>query len=153
MSGCTSDDKTAASAAGVPVSGSVPAVAAAAGGESRGQRYCPVRWLLLCVLACVVTFIVWLCGIFSGGLDVGETCALRGQTYDDVYRSEHWREPSRFFPLHDKCNASYDLVPVWINPALVLFALVAAGSLLAACWTTFVRVRRSWRRRRTAPAR
>ncbi|MFF6801313.1 hypothetical protein [Streptomyces sp. NPDC012616] len=146
MSGGTSDDKTAARAAGVPVSGPVPA---AAGGESRGQRHHPVRWLLLCVLSCVVTFFVWVWGALSGGLDVGEACALRGQPYDGAYRGEHLRELDQIFPLHDKCNESYDLVPVWVNPALVLLSLVAVGSLLAACWTTFVRVRRFWRRRRT----
>lgn len=29
-------------------------------------------------------------------------------------------------PLHDKCNATYDLVPAWVNPALVILPLLAA---------------------------
>ncbi|MEH0511676.1 hypothetical protein QA942_21815 [Streptomyces sp. B21-106] len=142
-----SDGERSGSAAGVP--GRTPATVAAAVCARLGRHH-PVLWFLLSALSGAVTFFVWLCGIFSGGLDVGETCALRGQPYDDAYRSEHWREPSRIFPLHDRCNASYDLVPVWINPALVLLSLVAAGSLLAACWTTYVRARRFLRARSTA---
>ncbi|WP_314225554.1 hypothetical protein [Streptomyces zaehneri] len=107
----------------------------------------PVYWLTLSALSCVGLFLTWFWGAWSGGLDVAETCALlKGQKYDDAYRAEHWREPSQFFPLHNKCNASYDLVPVWVNPMLVLLALVAAGSLIAAVWATAVRLRRLWQR-------
>ncbi|MFJ1805317.1 MULTISPECIES: hypothetical protein [unclassified Streptomyces] len=112
-------------------------------------RRTPLFWLMLSGLSYVGLFITWFWGVWSGGLDVAETCTLlRGQKYDYAYRAEHWREPTRAFPLHNKCNASYDLVPAWINPALVLFAAIAVGSLLAAVCTTVVWVRRFWRRRR-----
>ncbi|MER5192973.1 hypothetical protein ACWD3J_04095 [Streptomyces sp. NPDC002755] len=96
------------------------------------MRRTPVFWLTLSALSCVGLFLTWFWGAWSGGLDVAETCALlKGQKYDDAYRTEHWREPSQVFPLHNKCNASYDLVPAWINPTLVVLALLAVGSLIA----------------------
>ncbi|MEF9906184.1 hypothetical protein [Streptomyces sp. P9-A2] len=39
----------------------------------------------------------------------------------------------RLFPLHDKCNAHYDLVPARVNPAIVncvAFVLLATAVLL-----------------------
>ncbi|MDQ0580707.1 hypothetical protein [Streptomyces rishiriensis] len=94
-------------------------------------RRTPLFWLLLSALSCAGMFFTWIWGAFSGGLDVAETCTLiEGRPYDDGYRAEHWREPSQVFPLHNKCNASYDLVPAWINPTLVLLALLAVGSLI-----------------------
>ncbi|MFF1441871.1 hypothetical protein [Streptomyces sp. NPDC058295] len=101
------------------------------------MRRTPVFWLTLSALSCVGSFLTWLWGAWSGGLDVAETCTLlKGQKYDDAYRTEHWREPSQFFPLHNKCNASYDLVPFWVNPMLVLLALLAVGCLIAAVLRT-----------------
>ncbi|MCX5370292.1 hypothetical protein [Streptomyces sp. NBC_00103] len=116
-------------------------------------RRTPVFWLTLSVLSCVGLFLTWFWGAWSGGLDVAETCALlKGQKYDDAYRAEHWREPSRVFPLHNKCNASYDLVPAWVNPMLVLLAFLAVAGLIAAVWATAVRLRRLWQRRRPTSA-
>ncbi|MET8170712.1 hypothetical protein ABZT34_41910 [Streptomyces sp. NPDC005329] len=120
----------------------------------------PVFWLTLSALSCVGLFLTWFWGAWSGGLDVAETCALlRGQKYDDAYRAEHWREPSRFFPLHNKCNASYDLVPAWVNPTLVLLALLAVGSLITgvsllivAVSRTISRYRARYRARGEAPS-
>ncbi|MFD9392488.1 hypothetical protein ACFWBB_17770 [Streptomyces sp. NPDC060000] len=95
------------------------------------MRRTPVHWLTLSALSCVGLFLTWFWGAWSGGLDVAETCTLlEGQKFDDDYRAEHWREPSQVFPLHNKCNASYDLVPAWVNPTLVLLALLAVGSLI-----------------------
>jgi hypothetical protein len=86
----------------------------------------------LCVVAAAVT---WLIGAFAGSsMDPEESCHTAGTTYDEAYRSAHWREPSRWFPLHNKCNAGYDLVPVWVNPALVLLLLLATTSLGVAVW-------------------
>ncbi|MDR6973565.1 hypothetical protein J2X68_000234 [Streptomyces sp. 3330] len=124
-------------------------------GDTRAwlTRRTPVHWLTLSALSCVGLFLTWFWGAWSGGLDVAETCTLlKGQKFDDAYRTEHWREPSRLFPLHNKCNASYDLVPFWINPTLVLLALLAVGSLVAAVWTTVVRLRRFWQGRRPTSA-
>ncbi|MBO1269515.1 hypothetical protein [Arthrobacter cavernae] len=79
-------------------------------------------------VAVAVTFMI---GAWAGGHEVDETCAARGQTYDSGYRSENWQEPSRIFPMHNKCNAAYDLVPSWINPALVIFAVLMVAFVIA----------------------
>ncbi|WP_157180936.1 hypothetical protein [Actinopolymorpha alba] len=84
------------------------------------------------MLAATAGFVVYFIGVFSGGLDIGETCARLGQPYDDAYRATHWEEPSRFFPLHNRCNAAFDVVPAWVNPALVCFAaLTVIGAVVA----------------------
>lgn len=101
------------------------------------MRRTPFLWLAVSALSCVGLCLTWFWGAWSGGLDVAETCTLlRGQKYDDTYRAEHWREPSQFFPLHNKCNASYDLVPFWVNPMLVLLAFLVVGCLIAAALRT-----------------
>ena len=111
------------------------------------KRRGPFFWLLLSVLSCAGIPFVWIWGVFSSGLDVEETCELfRGQDFDDDYRSEHLRETSRVFPLHNKCNASYDLVPIWVNPALVCLTLLAVGCLITAVVRTVARFRSGeWR--------
>jgi hypothetical protein len=86
----------------------------------------PGFWLANMVVALFFAAAVWISGAFSGGFDIAETCAARGQTYDHGYRSQNWEEPSRYFPLHNKCNAHYDMVPFWVNPAVVLLVLLAA---------------------------
>lgn len=118
-----------------------------AGARFMGRR--PVHWLALWALSSVALFLTWLWGVWSGGLDVAETCTLlKGQTYDADYRRDHYREPSQIFPLHNRCNASYDLVPAWINPALVLLALVAVGSLIIGVNLLVVSLARTVARRR-----
>ncbi|MFV0134822.1 hypothetical protein ACLGIH_16565 [Streptomyces sp. HMX87] len=75
--------------------------------------------------------VAYVTGIFSTGLDVEETCEYgHGVRYDDAYRAAHVEESGRWFPLHSKCDASYDLVPAWVNPAIVLFSLLAAAGVL-----------------------
>ncbi|GHH83630.1 hypothetical protein GCM10018793_46200 [Streptomyces sulfonofaciens] len=89
-----------------------------------------VSTALLCVVATVAT---WFIGALAGtSLDAAESCTAAGFSYDSAYRSAHWREASRWFPLHDKCNATDDLVPAWVNPALVLLPLLALTCLGAA---------------------
>ena len=86
----------------------------------------------LCVTAAAVT---WFVGAFAGAsLDPVEACHAAGTTYDAAYHSVHFRESSRWFPLHDKCNANYDLVPAWVNPTLVLLLLLTTTCLGAAIW-------------------
>ncbi|MFI6874407.1 hypothetical protein ACIBL6_13270 [Streptomyces sp. NPDC050400] len=109
----------------------------------------PGFWFGSTALAVLLLAPIWFWGAFSGGLDVAETCALQaGQEYDQDYRSAHWRETSRAFPLHNRCNADYDLVPAWVNPTLAVLAVVVAGSLVATVVTTTVHVRRALARRR-----
>ncbi|MFI5928893.1 hypothetical protein ACIA3K_23385 [Micromonospora sp. NPDC051543] len=77
-----------------------------------------------------------------------ESCRQAGVSYDSAYRAVHWRESSRWFPLRDRCNATYDLVPVWVNPALVLLSLLAVSCIGAAVWLAVVRHRTTTSRRR-----
>lgn len=91
--------------------------------EPRGVN--PLFWAWTMIVSLVLAAAVWMHGVWSGGLDVKEECELRGQAWDDEYRQLNLEESGRFFPLHDKCNADYDLVPFWINPAVVLLALLA----------------------------
>ncbi|MFG2571649.1 hypothetical protein [Streptomyces sp. NPDC048481] len=114
---------------------------------SRRQR--PLRWLLLSTLSCAAAFLTWLRGALVGGLDVGETCALyKGQPFDSAYRAGHLTESTRWFPLHNKCNASYDLVPAWINPTVASLTLATAAGLLMTAWTTGAALRGRWLHRR-----
>ncbi|MER5356900.1 hypothetical protein [Streptomyces sp. NPDC002785] len=92
----------------------------------------PGWWIFPAVVLTAVGFVTWFIGIFSGGLDAEETCAERGIRYDDAYRTEHWREPSRWFPLHNKCNAAHDLVPAFVNPTLVAVAVLLLGCVAGA---------------------
>ncbi|MBG0569294.1 hypothetical protein [Actinoplanes aureus] len=105
-----------------------------------------VATAVLGVLAAAVT---WFIGAFAGGLDPEESCHTSGTTYDPAYRAAHWREPSRWFPLHDRCNADYDLVPAWVNPALVLLAVLVAACLGMAARLAAVH-HRARKRERTA---
>ncbi|MFB8773461.1 hypothetical protein [Streptomyces broussonetiae] len=92
----------------------------------------PGWWVFPAVVLVGVGCVTWFVGAFAGGLDVGEECARRGVRYDDDYRAEHWREPSQWFPLHNRCNADYDLVPAFVNPTLVVVAVLLVGCVVAA---------------------
>ncbi|CAL9567841.1 hypothetical protein SUDANB176_04777 [Streptomyces sp. enrichment culture] len=125
------------------------------GRADRGtSRRPPVFWFLSSALSCFALFVVWLWGAWSGGLDVAETCRLlHGQPFDPDYRGEHLDEPLRVFPLHNKCNASYDLVPAWINPTLVCLAVTATGCFVSGTVAVVARFRArvGWARRRPEP--
>lgn len=107
------------------------------GGRLFTGRWRTPGWLLattgLCVVAAAGT---WFIGALSGGLDPEEACHAVGATYDRDYRSAHWREPSRWFPMHNRCNAEHDLVPVWVNPGVVILLLAATTCLAGAVWLT-----------------
>jgi hypothetical protein len=92
-----------------------------------GRWKTPGWFVVTAVLCFVTTVVTWIIGgLWGSSLDAEESCHAAGATYDRSYRSTHWQEPSRWFPLHDKCNATYDLVPPWVNPALVILPLLAA---------------------------
>lgn len=88
-------------------------------------------WLRLAVLAGSATLLMYGFGAIVGSaFDTAETCEQTfGQRYDEAYRGAHWREPGQWFPLHNKCNAEYDLVPSYVNPSVVVLAAVAVGSV------------------------
>lgn len=105
----------------------------------------PLFWFGNMLAALFFAYVVWIWGAFSGGLDIKETCGARGQTYDPVYRHLNWQEPGRYFPLHNKCNADYDVVPFWVNPAVVLLVLLAA-TFAACCLTQAITLRQERKR-------
>ncbi|MFF4084495.1 hypothetical protein ACFYZN_34635 [Streptomyces sp. NPDC001777] len=75
----------------------------------------------------------WGFGIFSGGLDVQETCELTLHiTYDQAWRDRTGADGTSYFPLSNACNEHIDLVPAWVNPAIVALAVLAVGALVLA---------------------
>ncbi|MEV1020186.1 hypothetical protein [Streptomyces sp. NPDC050264] len=115
-------------------------------------RMNPGFWFGLSITAGVVLVLTWLWGALSGGLDVAETCTVvEGQRFDGNYRQELGQQPSGPFPLHNMCNASYDLVPGWVNPTLACLAIIAAGALIGAVLTAAIHVRRALSERRRRP--
>ncbi|MFE9924727.1 hypothetical protein ACFYQA_25020 [Streptomyces sp. NPDC005774] len=94
----------------------------------------PLWWARLWSLALFVGCVAWVRGALSGAFDVGEACEYaHHQTYDSTYRAAHIEEFNGLFPLSNKCNAHYDLVPAWVNPTIVncaAFVLLATGVLL-----------------------
>lgn len=66
-----------------------------------------------------------------------------GQPLDDGYPSINWPDPNPPFPLSKKCNANYDLVPFWVNPALVLFAVLVLTCLILLVLSSIQRAKAS----------
>jgi hypothetical protein len=96
----------------------------------------PLTWLRLAFGSVVAVAFTFFIGAWAGGHEIDETCAARGQLYDHVYRSEHWQEPSQVFPMHNRCNAGYDLVPFWVNPCLVIFAALTVAFVVTLVLST-----------------
>lgn len=72
----------------------------------------------------------YLIGALAGtSFDPVESCHAAGQTYDQAYRDANFDEYTQWFPLHDKCHAGYDLVPGWVNPALIFLPVMALACL------------------------
>ncbi|MGN3958442.1 hypothetical protein ACGV4K_25610 [Streptomyces sp. WAC8370] len=103
-----------------------------------------LSWGVAGVSAGVAGFAVaYLTGVLSGGLDVGEACVHgHGVRYDASYRAAHAEEFNRWFPLRNKCNEDFDLVPSWVNPAVVFFVLLAAAGVLCLAGAVVAAVRR-----------
>lgn len=98
----------------------------------RPAWFAHATWVFL-----VLTAGVWFYGLLSTGLDVEETCTVRHhQPYDDAFREAHRAKWFRLFPLSSKCNAGYELVPSWVNPAVAVFGLLFVVSLAGLGWTT-----------------
>ena len=96
------------------------------------MRRMPLRgWLGLSFLSFIAIGVTYFIGIFASGKDTDETCAKAGQLLDNTYRAQNWQEPGRLFPLHNKCNAGYDMIPIWINQALVIFSVLTATFICA----------------------
>jgi hypothetical protein len=97
----------------------------------RDRQWRAVNWWgHVLSLSLFSTLAVWLYGLFSMGLNVREECQfVHHQPYDADYRDAHTAEYNKWFPLHRKCNASYDMVPAWVNPVVVLGVVVSLVSL------------------------
>ncbi|MET8382749.1 hypothetical protein ABZV14_07060 [Streptosporangium canum] len=94
------------------------------------------------VLLVLGTGVTYLAGSLAGGnLDPEEACHADGQTYDRAYRRANFDEYTQWFPLHDRCHAGYDLVPAWVNPALVVLPVLAAACLAYAVRLAVIRRR------------
>lgn len=90
-------------------------------------------------LLLLVTGVIYFFGAWSGGLDPEEACHAAGQTYDGEYRSANIDEYGQWFPLSDRCHAGYDLVPGWVNPTLVVLAVLLVACLAYALRLLVVR--------------
>ena len=96
---------------------------------SRGAWRQPSLWVHAAGAALLITAVSWTTGVLSQGWDMAEDCARHGQTVDESYQEHHLQDASHWFPLHSRCNAHYDLVPAWVNPAIVISA-AAAGTFM-----------------------
>ncbi|MFE6691655.1 hypothetical protein ACFVFQ_34940 [Streptomyces sp. NPDC057743] len=75
------------------------------------------RWVegAFCGLLGTISMYAW--GVFEGSpFDIEETCRLNhGQQWDPDAAG-----PGSLFPLSNKCNATYELVPAYVNPLIYL---------------------------------
>ncbi|MFE9975791.1 hypothetical protein ACFYRD_35055 [Streptomyces hirsutus] len=105
-------------------------------------RRSPAWFVWSAVLLLLGTGITYLIGSLAGAsLDPEEACHQAGQTYDHAYLDAHFEEHTRWFPLYNKCHAGYDLVPAWVNPALVALPVLALLCLAHAVRLAVVRRR------------
>ncbi|RYZ32001.1 MAG: hypothetical protein EOP01_02155 [Propionibacteriaceae bacterium] len=72
--------------------------------------------------------LAWMRGFLAGGLRTDKDCLVHHQHYDEAFREAHHAELFRLFPLTNPCNATYDLVPAWVNPAVVVFGALLMAS-------------------------
>lgn len=90
---------------------------------------------------------VWLWGAMSGGLNIEKSCYFHHQSYDDAYHDAHRDDYYRLFPLSRNCNADYDMVASWVNPAVVVLSLLAIVSLTGAVASLACQKRRTQRKK------
>ncbi|MDX3853438.1 hypothetical protein [Streptomyces sp. AK02-01A] len=103
----------------------------------------PRWWVHLASALLAADVVVWLRGAFSGGLNTEKMCRFAHHTvYDRSYRERHPDEPGRLFPLHNKCNEYYDLVPAWVNPTVGVLTVCTVAALCVAVWSVLVRRKR-----------
>ncbi|MBB5957459.1 hypothetical protein FHS29_004054 [Saccharothrix tamanrassetensis] len=80
------------------------------------------RWAVAALCAPPAAFLVYVWGaIHMYAPDIRETCTLQHGGWDPAYGRV------TYLPLSRKCNAYQDMVPSYVNPAVV--ALLAATAL------------------------
>ncbi|MGW5093196.1 hypothetical protein ACWEQ1_02520 [Streptomyces nodosus] len=105
----------------------------ATGLQDRSWRR-PLWWTRLCSVSLFGGLACWIWGGLRQGLIVSDACLVRHQPYDKAYWDSHAEEFGKFFPLHNKCNAHFDLVPVWVNPAIVVSGVVSLAAVAVLLW-------------------
>jgi hypothetical protein len=88
------------------------------------------RWWRAVVASGLLTLALCAFGMAQAfaGLDVGETCMFGdGQDFDLEYWAVH-RHDSPLPPYSSPCNAEYDRVPGWVNPAIAVTAALCGMS-------------------------
>jgi hypothetical protein len=86
--------------------------------------------LALAFVSFLATGYAFLTGAAAAGLNISEKCGLAGHLFSVRSGSVQGRELQQVYPMHSWCDASYDLVPAWVNPAIAMFAsltLTAVG--------------------------
>nr|WSZ96936.1 hypothetical protein OH820_15810 [Streptomyces sp. NBC_00857] len=101
-----------------------------------GSWWRPMWWTRLCSVSLFAGLASWIRGgVFGGGLDVRETCQfVHHERYDEAYWDSHAEEFQKIFPLHNKCNAHFDMVPAWVNPAIATCAIVSLAAIAVLLW-------------------
>ncbi|MFE2939090.1 hypothetical protein ACFXKG_08525 [Streptomyces sp. NPDC059255] len=93
----------------------------------------PVALLGAALIAGSLTAMVWGFGLISGGLDIRETCELAHHTtYDQAWRDRTGADGTSYFPVANACNEHVSLVPAWVNPTIVVLAVVTVSALALA---------------------
>ncbi|MEV0118301.1 hypothetical protein AB0H77_34515 [Streptomyces sp. NPDC050844] len=117
--------------------------------SGRGRGAWPMLALATAPVSLLGLLVSYCVGAFSGALRVDKSCRVRQEPYDAAYRAQHAAETDRWFPLHNKCNAHFDLVPGWVNPAVVIFAVLLVASLCTVAVAAVVHLRMIRTRRNT----
>lgn len=73
-------------------------------------------WLVTTVTAVLLAVCLYGYGFFQGFVsDLREACGAEGESVDDDYLRQRTDGP---FPWSQPCNAGYDLVPSFVDPAM-----------------------------------
>ncbi len=75
--------------------------------------------------------------------DLDEVCEAAGRVLDRNFRLLHPHDGSMYFPLHNRCDAAYDIVPGWVNPSMSALAAVLALSLAGALLSRSIPTRKA----------
>lgn len=99
-------------------------------------------WLWLALISAFLLGSVFLTQFSAAsGRDLDEVCEAAGRVLDRNFRLLHPHDGSMYFPLHNRCDAAYDIVPAWVNPSMSALAAVLALSLAGALISRSMRAR------------